>query len=142
MLLLPLAGLLAFVAVRSFSRYRTTSVFVFIQGRYLLGAAIPFAVVVAAGLHRISRRWAVPGLAGLALVMQVDAVRVMFVNWWAEPDAGLGRRIDAALAWGPWPVGVAYLVALAVVATAAWTAIEIGALSRATRGPARREPDG
>ena len=141
-LLLPLAGLLAFVAVRSFSRYRTTSAFVFIQGRYLLGAAIPIAVVVAAGLHRLSRRWAVPTLAGLALVMQVDAVWVMLRDWWAEPGAGLGRRLDAVLAWGPWPVGVPYLVALAVVATAAWTTFEIGALSRAMRGEARQEPDG
>ena len=149
-LLLPLAGLLAFVAVRSFSRYRTTSAFVFIQGRYLLGAAIPFAVVVAAGLHRLSRRWAVPTLAGLALVMQVDAVWVMLRDWWAEPGAGLGRRLDAVLAWGPWPVGVPYLVALAVVATAAWTTFEIGALqprharrSRAeNRGVSRSAPPG
>ena len=130
-LLLPLAGLLVFVAVRSFSRYRTTSAFVFIQGRYLLGAVIPIAVVVAAGLHRLSRRWAVPTLAGLALVMQVDAVWVMLRDWWAEPGAGLGRRLDAVLAWGPWPVGVPYLVALAVVATAAWTTFEIGALAAA-----------
>ena len=80
----------------------------------------------------------VPTLAGLALVMQVDAVWVMLRDWWAEPGAGLGRRLDAVLAWGPWPVGPPYLVALAVVATAAWTTFEIGARSgRAMRGEAR-----
>jgi hypothetical protein len=139
-LLVPLAGLLAFVAVRSYSRYRTTSAFVFIQGRYLLGAAIPVAVVIAAGLYRLARRWTPVALGGLALVMQADAVRVMLVNWWAEPGASLARRIDAVLAWGPWPVGVPYLVALAVAASTAWTTVEIGALTRAMRGPARQEP--
>ena len=118
--LLPLAGLLVFVAVRSFSRYRETSLPTFIQGRYLFGALIPLSVVVAAGLHRVSRRWAIPALAGLALVMQVDTVRDV-AGLVGGAGRRLGRRIDAVLAWGPWPVGVPYLVALAVVATAAWT---------------------
>jgi 4-amino-4-deoxy-L-arabinose transferase-like glycosyltransferase len=123
-LLLPLAGLLAFVAVRSFSRYRTTSAFVFIQGRYLLGAVIPFAVVVAAGLHRVSKRWTIAVLGGLAVVMQVDAAHVMLRDWWAEPSAGLGRKLDAVLAWSPWPVGVWWLIIAAVIATGVWAAVE------------------
>jgi 4-amino-4-deoxy-L-arabinose transferase-like glycosyltransferase len=124
-LLLPLAGLLLFVAVRAFSRYRSTSAFVFIQGRYLLGAAVPLAVVVAAGLDRVTKRWTPVVVAGLAAIMQIDAVRVMLRDWWAEPGAGLGRRVHAMLAWNPWPVGVPYLVALAVAATAVWLAIAI-----------------
>jgi hypothetical protein len=139
-LLLPLAGLLFFVAVRAFSRYRSTSAFVFIQGRYLLGAAIPFAVVVAAGLDRITKRWTPAVLGVLGLVMQVDAVHVMLRGWWAEPGASLGRRIHAVLAWSPWPVGVPYLVALAVLATAVWAALEV-AHERGASGVPAGGPD-
>jgi hypothetical protein len=139
-LLLPLAGLVFFVAVRAFSRYRSTSAFVFIQGRYLLGAAIPFAVVVAAGLDRITKRWTPAVVGVLAAVMQVDAVHVMLRDWWAEPGASLGRRIDAMLAWSPWPVGVPYVVAIAVIATGVWAALEV-AQERGAGGVAAGRPD-
>jgi hypothetical protein len=106
----------------AYDLYRTSSERPFIQGRYLLPAIVPIAVVVAVGLHRLIGRWAPLALLIGAGVMQADAVRVALRAFWAQPGASVRYKLASALAWGPWPRAVIAVVALAAALCAGLTA--------------------
>ncbi|HKA85602.1 MAG TPA: DUF2142 domain-containing protein [Acidimicrobiales bacterium] len=115
--LLPL--LLAFVAYVAWDQRATGGRTPFMQGRYLFGAVVPFAVIVAVGAVRVLHRWSPVAMLGAALVMQLDAARVGLRAWWAEPDASVGRSLDALVRWSPWPVLVTYATATSALVFAA-----------------------
>jgi small subunit ribosomal protein S36 len=119
--LLPL--LLALVAYVAWDQRATGGRTPFMQGRYLFGAIVPFAVIVAVGLVRVLGRWAPVAMLGAALVMQLDAVRVGLRAWWAEPDAAVARSLDALVQWSPWPAQVTYVVGISALACASITMV-------------------
>jgi small subunit ribosomal protein S36 len=140
--LLPL--LLALVAYLAWDQRTTGGRTPFMQGRYLFGAIVPFAVIVAVGLVRVLHRWSPVAVLGVALVMQLDAARVGLRAWWAEPDASVTRSLDAFVRWSPWPVPVTYAMAITALMCAA---IAMAGLVRAARAqddpplePADRSP--
>ena len=110
------------------------------HGRYLFGAIVPLAVVVAVGLVRVLGRWSPAAVLGAALLMQFDAARVGLRAWWAEPDASVLRSLDAMVRWSPWPAFVTYAVAISVLVCAAITMVGLVRAARAQgdspRGPA------
>jgi 4-amino-4-deoxy-L-arabinose transferase-like glycosyltransferase len=120
--------LAGFVAVHAYGLYVSSGKTPFIQGRYLFGALVPFAVVLAVGLSRLVGRWAPLVLLAGAVGMQVDAVRVARHAWWAEPTASIGRSFRALLAWSPWPPGVVWVIVACVggaAAVAAWQLVRL-----------------
>jgi small subunit ribosomal protein S36 len=122
--------LLALVAYLAWDQRATGGRTPFMQGRYLFGAIVPFAVVVAVGLVRVLGRWSPGAVLGAAIVMQLDAARVGLRAWWAEPDASVARSLDAVVRWSPWPVVLTYLVGVSALVCAAITMV---ALVRAAR---------
>jgi hypothetical protein len=106
------------------------------QGRYLFGAMVPFAVITAIGVARLLGRWASLAALTAAAVMQVDGFRVGLRAWWAEPHASVARRIDALVAWSPLDRAAIYaLVAVLVASTLATVLVLVRAAhdSRTTR---------
>ena len=98
--LVPVAGVGAFVVQHAWSIYARSGQTPFIQGRYLFAVIVPLLVVAAAGLGRLAGRWA-PGVAlAAAITLQVVGFATMLDQFW-------GRR---ARAWpassGPWWRGV------------------------------------
>jgi small subunit ribosomal protein S36 len=125
---LPL--LLALVAYVAWDQRATGGRTPFMQGRYLFGAIVPFAVIVAVGLVRVLHRWAPVAMLGAALVVQLDAARAGLSAWWAEPDASVTRSLAALVRWSPWPVAVTYAMATSALVCAA---IAMVGLVRAAR---------
>jgi small subunit ribosomal protein S36 len=115
------ALLLALVAYVAYDIRGTRDRPPFMQGRYLFGAIVPLAVIVAVGLVRVLGRWSPVAVLGAALLMQFDAARVGLRAWWAEPYASIARSLDALMRWSPWPVFVTYAVAISVLVCAAIT---------------------
>jgi small subunit ribosomal protein S36 len=115
--------LLALVVSNSYPPYRSSGATSYIQGRYLFGAMVPFAVIVAFGVTRLLGRWSPLAVLAGAAVMQFDAVRVSLRAWWAEPDASVARRFDALLAWIPvdaWVVDGLLAVSALLAVTTVW----------------------
>lgn len=132
--------LVIFVAIHAYGLYTHSGKTPFIQGRYLFAALVPFAVVVAAGLHRLLGRWAALAALAAAAGMQMDAVAVVRRAWWAEPTASFGRSVRAWLAWLPWPPAVAWTVVIALFVAALVAAWELSRLARAPRAAMQAMP--
>ena len=123
-LLLPAMLFGAFVAARSWSLYEETSLFSFIQGRYLFGAIVGIAVVAAVGLHRAAGRWAAAVTFAWVVVMQVEGLRRVLSGYWRARErtgrSGAGARCVERLA------GEAFAVAaVAFLAATLWLVIEV-----------------
>lgn len=122
MLLAPSVSLAVFFGLDSYQFYRIAGFMAGVQGRYLFGGLVGLAVAVAAGWQQIAGRWTPLAFFAAAVVMQVLAVRAMLQFWWGAADASLSERVDAWLAWTPWPrpltVAVVAALGLALVATA------------------------
>ena len=80
------------LAALAYGLYLSSGTTAFMQGRYLFGAMVPFAVLVATGVDRMVGRRAPAIVLLAALVMQLDAVRAALRGWWAERDAASGGR--------------------------------------------------
>jgi small subunit ribosomal protein S36 len=127
-----LAAMLFWIA---YDRHRMNAGYDFIQGRYLFGALVPLMVVVGLGAARVLRGHAPLVLLAGAVVMQLDAARVVTRHLWAEPDASQVRSIDAMLAWGPWPPIGVYALTVVIMAT---TILTVVALRRQSEGDQAR----
>ena len=112
-LLVPFLLLFGFVLVRAWGLYATTSKFPFIQGRYLFAGIVGLMVLVALGFRRWSGRWAPLVVAGLAALVQLEALRRCLQGWWGGPGLGPRGQIEALVAWSAWPGEALALLALA-----------------------------
>lgn len=93
--------LLGFVLQHAWEIYARSGHPQFLQGRYLFGALVPIAVVVAVGATRLLGRWAPVAVLGWALVMVVDGFRVALAAWWGPPGSSVRGALRAADAWNP-----------------------------------------
>lgn len=133
-LLAPLGALGAFVALRAWSLYATTSKFQFIQGRYLFAGLVGLVVLLAIGMARALGRWAPIALLAAAAVLQVDAARRALEGWWGGPGVGPGGQVRAMAAWGAWPGGLLLLLGVLATGAGLWLVVELVCLV-ARRGP-------
>jgi 4-amino-4-deoxy-L-arabinose transferase-like glycosyltransferase len=128
--LVILGGLLFYLA---YDLHRFSGAQPFMQGRYLFGAIVPIMVVVGFGAARLVGRWAPLALLAIAMILHLDGVRVMLRDLWAEPDASIGRSIEAAMAWSPWVSAALPAMAVVTVTTLGLTTFT---LLRDARRPA------
>lgn len=98
----PFAILLAFVLYRSWDLYQMSGSVTFLQGRYLFGAFIPFAVVVGTGWFRVGRRAAAPALLVVAAAVHVEATRAVLDTWWDDPGSSIRRSLASVSRWNAW----------------------------------------
>jgi 4-amino-4-deoxy-L-arabinose transferase-like glycosyltransferase len=124
-LLVPFLLLFGFVLARAWSLYATTSKFPFIQGRYLFAGIVGLMVLVALGFRRWSGRWAPLVVAGLAALVQLEALRRCLQGWWGGPGLGPRGQIEALVAWSAWPGELLALLAVAAGAAGAWFAFSL-----------------
>ncbi len=137
-LLLPATLFGAFVVARSWSLYGRTSLFSFIQGRYVFGGVVGIAVVAAVGISRLTGRWAAIATFGWAVVMQSEGLRRVLSGYWGARGSGPLDQVRALVAWNAWPGQLLVVGAIALVATTGWLAIEVALTSR--RAPVARPP--
>lgn len=113
------------------------------QGRYLYPALVGLGALGAAAVTHLAPRWQrwLPAVTAVAAVAMLSAQLVVLVIRHYGRDASWGDRIDALLAWSPWPgwtvvVTAALTVAmfLAVVAAAVVTARPPAAVPTADDG--------
>lgn len=127
-----LVFLFAFVAFLAYDHHPQRG---WIQGRYLFGAMVPFAVVISIGVTRLLGRRAPLVVFGGAALMQIDGVRVALRGWWAEPDASLLRSLDAMLAWSPWPRLMVYALVVAACISALAATFHLLRITRTSGQP-------
>ncbi|MCU1370440.1 MAG: hypothetical protein JWO77_1634 [Ilumatobacteraceae bacterium] len=124
-LLVPIVLLGGLVFSRAWSLYTTTSKFQFLQGRYLFAGLVGLMVLAAAGVDRVAGRWAPVGVAGFALILQLEALRRCLQGWWGGPALGPRGQVRAMVAWSAWPGELLGLLALAAVAAGVWSAVAL-----------------
>lgn len=134
--------LVAIVAYNGFSLYRSSGRTPFMQGRYLFGAMVPFAVLTAIGVARVIGRWSGLLVLGVAAVMQIDGFRVGLRAWWAEPHASVARRFDALLAWSPLDRGVIVALMVVLAVTGIVTVLVLVRVARGSDATGRSPTDG
>ena len=128
---LPIGLLGLTLMYASWSSHARTSVYPAIHGRYVFGAIVGIAVLVAAGLGTVLRRdrAVAPVLLASGAAMQVLAFSVLLGFYWGPSGAGPLTRIDALLAWSPWAevvtLGAFAALALSAVVLAVQIATQI-----------------
>jgi hypothetical protein len=150
LLLAPTALLAVFVAANGYRLYREAGFAPLVQGRYLFGGLVGLATAVAAGwaaLPAVVRgdgrrpawapRWTAVGFLVGALALQAVALGAMLDFWWGAPAASRGERLDALVAWSPWPSGLVWTVVALLPVVAGLTLVS---LTRGRAGPAERCP--
>jgi 4-amino-4-deoxy-L-arabinose transferase-like glycosyltransferase len=130
-LLVPFVGLVVVVAARAWSLYAASSLFQFLQGRYLFPGIVGVLVLAAAGLVRVAGRWAPVAAVGAAVELQGEGVRRSLDVWWGGPGVGPFDQLRAMVAWGSWPGPVVAAGAVAGIVAVAWFAVELGREVRA-----------
>jgi hypothetical protein len=80
---------------------------------------------VALGFRRWSGRWAPLVVAGLAGLVQLEALRRCLQGWWGGPGLGPRGQIEALVAWSAWPGELLALLAVAAGAAGAWFAFSL-----------------
>lgn len=124
-LLLPVAALFAFVALRAWNLYALTGSYPFIQGRYLLSGVVGLAVLIAIGVRRMAGRWATPSILVVGLSLQSFALALCMRDYWGGPGIGPGGQFRAMAAWSGWP-GEAVVVLVGFAALAGlWLVYEV-----------------
>ncbi|MEZ5140384.1 MAG: hypothetical protein R2711_16915 [Acidimicrobiales bacterium] len=123
-LLLPFLALGAFVSLRAWRLYATTSTFPFIQGRYLFAGLAGVLVLAAMGVARWSARWGLVGTLAVAAVLQGHALRRALADWWGGPGLGPRGQARALAAWSAWPGALLGMLVLVAVAAGAWLVSE------------------
>ena len=122
MLLVPLVGMLAAVAVGTAGIYLRTGLPAGVQGRYLYAGLAGLAVVAAVGAARLAgfqrRRVPAPLLVGVLLLHAYAAVRALRV-WWGPAGSTVEESLRALVAWAPIPPAAVAAVVAGVVLTAA-----------------------
>jgi hypothetical protein len=101
-----------------------------VQGRYLHSLIVPLGVLVALAILAVVARGrhtsmtetqvvrCAVGCAGVGAFLHVLLVVSMLRGYWEGPDAALGERLAAVLAWSPLPVGVTAVALVAPFAVA------------------------
>jgi small subunit ribosomal protein S36 len=132
LLLAPVFGIALIVAYGAYGVYRRGG-HGGIQGRYLFPGVVGLAVLIALGLtHALGRRGRfAPALLLIgAALMQLAAVRtIVHFYWGPRSPTRITDRLQAMLAWSPWP-GPVVLAAGALVAV-----VGIWALAEFLRSP-------
>ncbi len=103
------------MTVSSYRHFRLTGDPALMQGRYLFGALIPLAVLVGIGTTRLFGRRGPLAVLAVAVVAHTAAVVAVLRKLWAEPDASLGRSVEALVAWSPLPTVATAVVLLSAV---------------------------
>ena len=119
-LLLPVAALVPLLGANAWRAYLKTGVPYATQGRYLFAGIVGVLVVAAAAVGAAPaavRRWVPAGLLLLAVVLHGVAIDTITARYWS------GGRIDALLAFSPWPTAVVAIWAVAAVAAACAAAV-------------------
>lgn len=114
-LLLPVAALVVLIAANAWRAYLKTGVPYATQGRYLFAGLVGVLVVAAAGLSASPprvRRWVPSAIVLLAVVLHAVAIDTITGRYWT------GGRVDAVLAFSPWPAATVVTWAVAVVVAA------------------------
>lgn len=124
-LLAPFGALMAFVALRSWGLYATTSKFQFIQGRYLFAGIVGLVVLTAIGVVRAAGRWAPMVVVGAAAMVQAEALRRALQGWWGGPGLGPRGQAQALVAWSGWPGELLLVLVLLAVAAGLWLVAEL-----------------
>ena len=140
-LLLPALLFGGFVAARSWSLYEETSLFSFIQGRYLFGAIVGIAVVAAVGLHRAAGRWAAAVTFAWVVVMQVEGLRRVLSGYWGARGSGPVDQVRALVAWNAWPGEAFAVAAVAFLAAILWLVVEVMRTTRRAMVVAPKSPN-
>lgn len=125
-LLAPVVALVAFVAIRAYSLYATTSQFIFLQGRYLFAGIAGLAVVIAVGVRRVAGRATVAVVAVVVGAMQTWALYRVLSGFWGGPGLGPRGQYRAMAAYSGWPEGVVALFCALAAASAlalAWQVV-------------------
>jgi small subunit ribosomal protein S36 len=130
-LLVPFVGLVAVVAARAWSLYAASSLFQFLQGRYLFPGIVGVLVLAAAGLARVAGRWAPVVAVGAAVLLQGEGVRRSLDVWWGGPGVGPLDQLRAMVAWGSWPGPVVAAGAVLGLGALLWFVVELGRELRA-----------
>ncbi|MEO6988939.1 MAG: DUF2142 domain-containing protein [Aquihabitans sp.] len=143
-ILIPGLALLGFVIVRAWGLYVRSGQFPFLQGRYFFPGVVGAAVVVAAGLHRWSSRWAPAVVLAWASVIQVNAIGTVLHTYWGPVGGGISTQVGAVIAWSRWPglllaLGAVLLI-LSVIALAGAVGWQVhrGGVDPAPPGSTRR----
>jgi hypothetical protein len=135
-LLLPVATLVPLLGANSWRAYLKTGVPYATQGRYLFAGIVGVVVVAAAAVGAAPaavRRWVPAGLLLLAVVLHGVAIDTITGRYWSS------GRIDALLAFSPWPTVVVVtwaVAAVAAVCTAAVVLVRTGAAMTRVSGGA------
>ena len=124
-LLVPVVLLGGLVFARAWSLYSTSSMFQFLQGRYLFAGLIGLLVLVAIGAVRVAGRWTPAVVAGLALLLQAEALRRCLQVWWGGPGLGPRGQGRALVAWSAWPGELIALLLFATAAAGVWFAVAL-----------------
>ncbi len=124
-LLVPTLVLALLVVQRAWTFYVRTSLFKFIQGRYLFAGLVGVVLVAAVGLVRVGGRWALPGLAGAVVLLQAEGLRLALEGWWGGPGLGPRGQARALVAWSAWPGELLAVGAAVGLAVGVWFVVEL-----------------
>jgi hypothetical protein len=113
-LLAPFALLAAFLALNAARLYARSGVFALLQGRYLFGALVGLAAIVAIACGDGRGRVAAWCLVLAAAAMQGLALRAVLQYYWDGADTI--ARLRSLFAWCPWPAPVVALWAAMAMA--------------------------
>ena len=143
--ILPTLLIAAVVAWGSLGVYRRAGTYRAIHGRYLYPGVGGLAVLVAVGYAQTFRRlahWLPVATVVAAVGSHALAFRAVLPTFWTGP--GMGARLDAVLAWSPWPepVVVGALLALLVLGAAVGALLVRDALAQpASSAPPSTDPE-
>lgn len=128
-LLFPAAALLLLTMRLSYGGYAATGQTPAIQGRYLFPALAGMAAVAAAGMVSARRswtRWIPVATLAAAGAMHLVAVRTILPAYWGPPGGDVPSRLEALIAWSPWPPAAVYAVVAAGIGTGIWLLVWLG----------------
>jgi 4-amino-4-deoxy-L-arabinose transferase-like glycosyltransferase len=122
LLLAPLLLLMGIQLALSLRAYVNRGLLAGMQGRYWFGALVGIGILIAlgvGGLRRSWARWLPAGTLAAAAAMQAVGITTMLDHYWGGPQASLGDRLRAVVAWAPLPgelIGAGALAATVAVA--------------------------
>jgi small subunit ribosomal protein S36 len=126
-LLLPLLGILAVVAVGGWAKFAHSGVPDGLQGRYLFPGLVAFSLVASVGYARAlgrHARWLAPAVLVLAGLLQLEGTWISLLRFWGVGHGEL-TSLRALLAWAPWPPAVLLLTWGGAAAAGTWALVEL-----------------
>ncbi len=132
-LLAPVCGLFAIVAMGSWGQFAANHLYAGMQGRYLYAGLVGLGVVAVAATARLperARRFVPLALLGFAAAMQASYLNYTLYLFW-RPSGATGaeawrQAIGGIFNWYPLPAGMLAVVVIATGATAVAVVVALG----------------